>query len=359
MASWQTAPPAQSMSPEDILKICAEQVKESLGGNIHSCHTPSEKRLIKQLHSYPERRALAGLGTLAKLPNELLLLVTDQLDPLSFFRFRHINRMAHDFATTQPKYNHVARHAPTALIAMIRSQLAQTLTINDLYAPLVSHGCSTCSEFGEYLFLPTLTRCCSIITLSEDRAVPMGTFAPLLDRLRLVSVPARPGPFGNNLHDDYPATADGCGWLIAVQQPRDDNDDSDKTGQLIQVADLKEPQSHLADVLRGILYKDAVVRAVQSRMASVALLWLDAEATREDACEPGVRCKGCIVGAARGRRGREKASWYEDRARAYSSEGFLRHFEACEEAQTLWAAHVVRAGAMNGRKGKGVSRSKR
>ncbi|KAF4415096.1 hypothetical protein FACUT_13682, partial [Fusarium acutatum] len=101
-----------------------------------------------------------NLGTLVRLPQDLLEGIVLQLDIDSYRRFRQVSRRARYISTALTIYQRVLRHAPDALNALRRTDLSGYVLYSDIYAALTTTKCAFCGQFGDFLFLPTAKRCC-------------------------------------------------------------------------------------------------------------------------------------------------------------------------------------------------------
>ncbi|KAF4971532.1 hypothetical protein FZEAL_9816 [Fusarium zealandicum] len=276
---------------------------------------PRETQPVKiPLETAFEAPPTAGLGILGLLPLELLCIVLRNLDILSYFRFRHINRQTRALATSVLEYQAVAKHGLEGLRGVLRAGLAQTLTIRDLYSPLICEKCALCGQFGGFLFLPTATRCCFACIRSSPDLRVMCTST--LCRLAKISSGRLRQVLGSEL-----CTVPG---LYSMEEKRVQRP---KSLVAIQVATAKLQ-------LRGILDQDAA-QAILGRsehpnqrfMASTAFPWYDPDS---DKVESGVSCKGCQV------RLENLLVGSDDRDRVFSTSSYLSHFESCVEAHELW-----------------------
>lgn len=120
-------------------------------------------------------------GILHELPPELMSIVLRGLDLCSFFKFRQVNRQARAISTNLWEYQLVSRYGLEGLRGLLRAGLAQYFTIDDLYRPLVTDGCSICGAFGGHLFLFTAERCClgCLQSSAHYRVLTISTFAKL------------------------------------------------------------------------------------------------------------------------------------------------------------------------------------
>ncbi|GAW24919.1 hypothetical protein ANO14919_145150 [Xylariales sp. No.14919] len=116
-----------------------------------------------QLHEPPT----TNLGTLSRLPLELLQQVLYQLDIATIVDFRRVNRQAFTILDSVSAYHAVAKHARNALCGIIAIVTGKWITCGTLYKKLSTPGCEICGDFGGYLYLLTCKRVC-FLCLSEN-----------------------------------------------------------------------------------------------------------------------------------------------------------------------------------------------
>lgn len=135
------------MTSDAVLDICAYHRRDFDLVLVRSRPHDTQK-VLASLQTAFKSPPTSGLGILGLLPVELLFIVLRNLDLLSYFRFRHINRRARVLSTTVLEYQSVVKHGLEGLRGVLRAGLAQTFTIGDLYSPLIYEKCTLCGEFG-------------------------------------------------------------------------------------------------------------------------------------------------------------------------------------------------------------------
>ncbi|KAF7560269.1 hypothetical protein G7046_g3890 [Stylonectria norvegica] len=254
-----------------------------------------------------------GLGNLDRLPPELIDKVLYNLDILSYFRFRQVNRPARVIATDQRDYALVAKHGLEGLRSLLRTKLAHHFTVADLHLPLITENCLLCGAFGGFLFLPTAMRCCfACIRASRKlRMVCPSVFAaivgmPVSRLLRLI------GPLLCPVPGTY-------SWVeTSIKLPK----------YLIAEQQASETLASLDLLSKGAEYSISSRKQQGSRcfMAATAFPWYDQTTAKT---ERGISCRGCRVRS-------KGTAWHKDRDRVFSTTSFLTHFTSCTEAQALW-----------------------
>lgn len=272
------------------------------------------QKLTGSLQACFESPPTSGLGRLDVLPPELISIVLQNLDLLSYFRFRQINRQARLVATAFPQYRSVARHGLEGLRGLLRADLAQTYTIGALYSALIRETCAFCGSFGGFLFLLTVTRCCfECITSSPDLRVMSTATLARLTRISLKRLQRSLGPQLRTVPGLYSM------WEKRVKRPKFLVAARPATEKLVNLGLLKQD---LAEAVHE--HKE---QGDQRFMASTAFPWYD---LRSGKIERGISCKGCQV--------RLENSFVSDvdRDRVFSKSSYQSHFESCSEARDLW-----------------------
>lgn len=268
----------------------------------------------ESLRSAFKSTPVSGLSALDRLPQELVSIVLLNLDLLSYFRFRQVNRRARILSSALREYELVAKHGLEGLSGFLRTKLGHCFTIMELYLLLIAPNCTLCGEFGGFLFLLTATRCCFACIRQSPKlrvlcASSFGKIAQIstrrLCRLLELTLCTIPGFYSMDQR--------------SARRPK----------YLIP-----EDQTIAALTLLGVISQRHIQALVgrneqvnQRFMASTAFPWYSLDSAE---IEHGVSCKGCQV--------RVEASdgSYEDRDHVYSKAGFLTHFKRCREAQHLW-----------------------
>ena len=99
-------------------------------------------------------------GRLDILPIEILQRVLNLLDFRSLSRLTHVCHGGRAAVQSLPAYRDLMKHASTALVALNRTKLIIFHSAMSIYAALHSGNCSSCQNYGPFLFLPTCERCC-------------------------------------------------------------------------------------------------------------------------------------------------------------------------------------------------------
>lgn len=307
----------------DVLRVAAYHRRDFDVIVVHS--DPRQQSMVQPFISEPFLNpALATLGTLRHLPNEVLVEICSYLDALSSFRLRQVNRRARQVVSGLPAYRDLSKYGSEGLRTALRTGIAGWLLVSDLYRVLCTAECSQCGFFGPLLFLPTVERCCyrclesspnyriiSLSALSKVSGVSQSRLRQLVPVLR--TIPGKYDIFRNYYKKRLNLVAER-----AVLQRL--------TSLGIQ---------HLSTTISELRGGSTAFRC----MMATAFPSLDRMSSN---VQDGVSCKGCQ--AALETKSRENSNTmvpYELRDRSYSREKFLIHFESCEEAQKLWQASNV------------------
>ena len=262
-----------------------------------------------------QTRPVASLGCLDRLPSELVAMVLQSLDVLSYFRFRQVNRRARVSSTSLREYSLVARYALESLRSLLRAKLAHCFTITELYLSLIRRDCVVCGAFGNFLFLFTLARCCfeCIHTSPNFCVLTTSAFSKLahvssnrLYRMSTAILHTVPGSYSMERR-----TARRPKCLLSEEQA------------VAVLQSLGRPNQQTLQTLR---MRDDQINL--RFMVATSIPWYDVETAK---VEHGVSCKGCQI------RVEESNGSYEDRDRIHSTTGFLAHNKHCSESQLLWA----------------------
>ncbi|EAW11446.1 F-box domain protein [Aspergillus clavatus NRRL 1] len=107
-----------------------------------------------------QRTSKVGLGSLDRLPLELLFDTLYRLDLYSLFKFRQINLRSRQMVDFLNQYRRVVSHGLNLFCALLRTRLAIDVTLLDFYKALCTKTCILCGEFGGFISILTWTRCC-------------------------------------------------------------------------------------------------------------------------------------------------------------------------------------------------------
>lgn len=141
-----------SLSPSRLISRLSHQPRHVLNGMI-SVSEPVKFSAIKRISP-------SSIGFLDNLPLELLHFVLELLDFQSLSRVLRVSLRGKAAVESLHAYRALIEFAPCALRGLGMIGLISYHSSATLYATLQSSQCSSCREFGAFLFLPTCVRCC-------------------------------------------------------------------------------------------------------------------------------------------------------------------------------------------------------
>lgn len=261
-----------------------------------------------------QRDSHTGLGPLDGLPLELLHDVLLRLDMRSLFNFRQINLRSRQAVDSLRQYQMVVSYGLNLLCALLRTQLAATVSLTDFYCALCTKACTFCGEFAGFISLLTWNRCC-FKCLQEAQETQVQTLGAVRKQFHLTkaesaqlrSIKALPGIYSmsETVHKSR---------VILVSNH-----------QTILVSGQQLHTSAQAPPGRNQKFRF---------MGSCALPYRD---RRTGKIEHGISCAGCQLALEKDIIGSRGEKWaFEARDKVYAQDGFLEHFRRCEQAQLLW-----------------------
>lgn len=149
---------APSLEPRYLIEKLSHRPRHLLNAMI-TINT-SQRAPAPSESSRPLIQRASSLGTLDRLPPEVMTMLLDTLDVLSLSDFARVSRRANDLIHSQRSYRDLVKFAPEALTALHRVGLIRLHSAAHLHDALRSRRCATCIEFGAFLFLSTVERCC-------------------------------------------------------------------------------------------------------------------------------------------------------------------------------------------------------
>ncbi|KAJ6021964.1 hypothetical protein N7540_007468 [Penicillium herquei] len=266
------------------------------------------------------RTPSVGIGTLDRLPLELLFNTLCRLDIHSLFRFRQLNLRSRQMVDSLSQYQRIVSHELNLLCALFRTQRAADISLLDFYDALCTKPCAFCGEFGGFISLLTWKRCC-FACLQESPETQVRTLASVQKQFhltqpelaQLVSFKSLPGTYSMNETKTKSRTAIVSlhETIVACKQ---------------QSQSLTQPQA---------LRVSLVDRNQKFNfMGSCALSYYD-KATGK--IERGISCAGCQLAIEKDIVTTESTRLrFHARDKVYAQDGFLDHFRWCEQAQLLW-----------------------
>lgn len=268
-----------------------------------------------------QRSPAMGLGSLGRLPLELLYGILLDLDLYSVFKFRQTNVRSRQTVDSLHPYRMVALHGLDLLCALLRTRLATDTSLFGCYSALCTETCVFCGDFGGFINLLTWSRCC----FKCLHAAP---------ECRVITREAAQRYF--NLDEGEVKQLRSCMSLLgryALQRhkhaiPRRATLVSAHQARLIFEQQPHPPaRVHPVNIGPGLSL---------NFLASCALPYYDRRTGR---VEPGMSCEGCRLAFKRCIIGKSSEEWAaKARNKVYVRDGFLKHFRWCEHAQLLWTS---------------------
>ena len=282
--------------------------------------SPRDHVAIRQSIATPfPRLSTTRLGSLDRLPPELLHDVLLRLDMSSLFHFRQVNLRSRQMVDSLKPYQMVALHGLNLLCALLRTRLSESVSLFDFYAVLCTKACTFCGEFGGFVSLLTWDRSC-FPCLQRAPETQVQTLAAMRKQFHLTktqvgrmrSFKTLPGIYSTNefvYKSRFTVVSAHQAMLLAGQQP----------------PALAQLQAQPANPGRSQIF---------NFMGSCALLHYD---RRTDRVEYGLSCAGCQLALEKDIIGSRGETWaFEARNKVYAQDGLLEHFRWCEQAQLLW-----------------------
>ena len=124
------------------------------------------KRLRRQIRQ-------PSFGSLGKLPLELLFMVFQHLTCQDLEGLHSSSTGGRIAVLAFPRYHTLLTHAPTILAILKVTRLARSFTITKVYDTFTSTLCTTCGQFGGYVFLPAFARCCMRCAEHDPEYMPI------------------------------------------------------------------------------------------------------------------------------------------------------------------------------------------
>lgn len=279
---------------------------------------PEDSWHVPKYRVTPLRRQIhrPSFGYLGTLPPELLWMVFRHLTCDDLETLHSCSTGGRMAVLAFPQYHNLLQHAPSILAILKETRLARSFTITKIYETFVSALCTTCGQFGGYVFLPSFARCCLQCAETDLKFLPISRDGAkkefgvkgkkILDRLPQLTV----------IEGYYSTFAEEVKYYTQhltllsrelVEKMRDPNV-------------IPMPARHN---LREMSY--LYIKAHQRYMA---LTPLPCFIPNSASLENGVYCAGCALG-------KHRFSQCSDLGRLHDSRHVLSHLQSCLGAQAL------------------------
>jgi len=280
--------------------------------------SPREHVDIRLSIATPFRRnSNVGLGSLDRLPLELLHDTLFHLDMHSLIKFRQTNLRSRQTVDSLKQYRMVVSHGLNLLCALLRTRLATVISLLDFYNALCTKACSLCGEFGGFISLLTWKRCC-FKCLKEAPETQMQTLNSVRKQFHLTKAELDQMRSFKTLPGIYSMEESVYKSRIAIVSVHQNSLFCRR--QPYALAQAQPANSERNQKLRF--------------MGSCALPYYDKLTGK---VEHGMSCAGCQLALEKDIIGTRGEKWaFEARDKVYAQDGFLEHFRWCEQAQLLW-----------------------
>lgn len=114
-----------------------------------------------------------GLGSLDKLPLEIIHLTLVRLDIQSLIEFRRVNKAAKLATDSVPQFKLILAHAPASIRGSLNIGTAKFFSCQDLCEKISTAECDSCGDFGGYLYLVTCRRVCFLCFTEKSDYLPL------------------------------------------------------------------------------------------------------------------------------------------------------------------------------------------
>lgn len=268
-----------------------------------------------------------GLGRLQVLPTELLLKIFLDLDIESLFKLLHVNGRSREVVTGIFEWRAISKHALDALLALFRTGMAKYTTLPQLYRPLTEKWCVTCGEYGGFLFIPTMMRCC-LKCIYDDVQFPVMTLNSVAKRNKIsLKALRRACPLLKTIPGWYGRYELGFMQRLTYVSFQH---------ALEALETFKGPDA--PEVEKFIAYGISNVEQQPYDKCKASTIIPTFDPTTETAYW-GLSCKACCAEGL-GKLGRVRHTDELPAAleKIYSREEFLEHFKSCEKAKDMWKA---------------------
>lgn len=269
------------------------------------------KAEVKLYKASPSRRASnnkpPSTFRLGELPPELLCQVLLSLDLNSLGMLRRVNTTTRSLVESLPEYFLLRKHASYTLRIMDATRCTSYFPIRWIYQELCHPRCRTCSDFGPFLYLPTITRSCFKCSISrpEYQVAPTSDvmFHFGISRKDLKSIPiiyplpgdwnkqrrvdvAQARALGLRLHGSLKKMNEGFRTRLKKRREKEDLARSKWREDVWRGSERREPRYRYIPMNLVDCFQASVWRL----MGTTSFPYWDRQ---KRALEPGIYCRAC------------------------------------------------------------------
>jgi hypothetical protein len=304
-----------------IVDICAYRLRVPVLLDIFT--PPQELTITGNLCGSTFRESTGILGALEVLPLEVIQHIILQLDLASLFRFRQVSYRARTIVDSLWQYQKMTSHALGAFCLLLRKQLATRVALLDFYRLFCEEECGFCSSFGNLVYFPTWTRCCSVCLSKRIKGLRMISVASAKRVLKLSRLSLDQLPQFRNQRASYTRYERRHERKIrivplscSIAAYRQENSGSDPADELLE---------HLHSRHDWSVMSCCEIPSYNQRTGQL---------------ESAVSCSRCELALELniGTGDAEKMRIHAGRNFVHTQVSFLEHFRWCQQAQALWTS---------------------
>lgn len=263
--------------------------------------------------SFP-RMSYTGLGSLNRIPLELLQDVLLRLDMRSLARFRQTNLRSRQTVDSLREYQVVTSHGMNLICALGRTGYAPFVSLSECYYALCTKECVSCGEFSGFISFLNWHRCCfKCLKVAPEAQVK--TLAAIRKQFGMTKGRSRQLRSFRTLPGIYSMEESVYETRVRIA--------SVYQAMLItgRMSDAPPPPNPVRDQKFNF-------------MGACELPYYD---KRTGKAERGLSCAGCQLALEEGLFGTSIGNWVSEvRDKLYLRREFLEHFRRCKQAQRLW-----------------------
>jgi hypothetical protein len=279
-----------------------------------------------------------GIGSLSRLPPEIILAILETLPVPDLVRFRRCNRAAKYYIESSTLLHSALRFVPNVVKAIMAIQPSISITAPQLRSKLSQRSCDACGQLAQYLYVPTYSRACLHCIHPHGCLTFYTPFAEWemverceLDLLEMAAVPSfrfLPSVFTNGVNKFKIQRSHVLYDAVSAENKRLERHE---TAFAHMDDETMRQWGKLVDRDSALHEQDPSPEALRLHMCVVFAPWID---TTSQEPEEGVFCTTCMY------------TYEQDRL--YTKASFLEHLRNdCRVAPSDYAARRRRRGNLS------------
>ena len=330
----------EDSSPHEILRLLTYHPR-GFDSSVLSESIYTKRRSRANIVHFKPPPTFATLGDLNAFPIELLNEILRYSDLYTISMFSLLNRQARTIVHASLPYKHLLRHAPRALVALIRTA-GSHFTVDEVFHTLCSPACCICGNFGAFLWIPECIRCCFLCLRKAPELLPMGkshakavfglTKKALARVPIMITLPGTYSLFDKQYSRPRHLLSRARALQVAIMTHGGEQGLAKYMESKLSHAEATFEQQPIA--MRNSETVDDITRF----MATIPFPYYDPTSRKTHI---GLACKGCetVFNSTKLVSAEQCCALADRRDQTYTEMGFFEHLEHCLEAQDLWNAH--------------------